>query len=886
MRSWPWRWHYDDYDLTAWLKPGENTLFVYALHWQEGNFQYLPGPAGLLASLELEHENIVTDSSWKALADAATAPVTPRISIQQAFEEQFDARLQRWDFLGSGSDAWDNALELREAEDGFHRNFTVRGIPQLTAEPVLPARVVEASVVRPPRYVFAFNLRNIALPGDKTANAFSVNGAFATWVYVPFNCTVKIAYEHMMLLAGATLDGRAVSGNEFCLAAGWHALRFRLHCPEFMQHQFALALDGPEGLVFDCRKGGGAQWSFVGPFDDDFCEWRGAQQIISHALPKAPDATKEAADAFMRMEWDPPREAVLELSGEQAPPVDVFALTYAPEALGSAALENGEALLSGCGWARIPAGQGDVRLLLDFGRMLVGFTQFEAVACEGAVLDFNGFEFIQPDGRRNYAEGMNLSFRYMCREGRQSFTSFVRRGYRYLYITVRNLRSDLVIRGVKTVFSTYPQRNAGSFSCSDAALDRIWKIGANTLRCCAEDTWTDCPTYEQTGWVGDARNEALIDWAINGDSRLWRSFLRLAGDSLERSPIVEGHVPSSWQNILSTWTALWMRSAAEYWAYTGDRAGSIELLGYLERNAAGIRQHMNGDGLFDLLAWNMFDWAEMDTPSDAVVTHLNCQLSQALRETADMAEQLGRPDLAEGWRAMAETMARAVNDLMWNEEKQAYTDCLRGREQSAVFSQQTQTAALLSGVAKDERVERCREIMHDAPEGFVRAGSPFYEFFLLEALQREGRDKDFLDTIRRDWGFMADTGCDTFWEMWTFTDGMGRLTRSHCHGWSAAPTFFLSAWVLGVTPAAPGFKSVRIAPHPGDLRWCRGVMPTPMGPVAVQWESREDGRFSLTATVPEGMEVIVELPEEGDYSILSDCLLMGQSESNTRKSIS
>ncbi|MFW6161734.1 MAG: alpha-L-rhamnosidase C-terminal domain-containing protein, partial [Planctomycetota bacterium] len=237
----------------------------------------------------------------------------------------------------------------------------------------------------------------------------------------------------------------------------------------------------------------------------------------------------------------------------------------------------------------------------------------------------------------------------------------------------------------------------------------------------------------------------------------------------------------------------------------------------------------------------------------------------ALADAAGMAGWLGEKELAEHWRTLAASLADAVNARLWNERKRAYTDCLRGGEQSDVFSQQTQTAAVMSGVAQGERAERCRAILHDPPDGFVRAGSPFFEFFLLEAYQQEGRDRDLIETIRRDWGFMVDQGATTFWEMWSGRHG--RLTRSHCHGWSAAPTFFLSTWVLGVRPGGPGFGPCIIEPHPGGLAWCRGRVPTPAGDVAVQWEGPQTGPFALRIEAPDPLELDVRPPRHSTVTV-------------------
>ena len=46
-------------------------------------------------------------------------------------------------------------------------------------------------------------------------------------------------------------------------------------------------------------------------------------------------------------------------------------------------------------------------------------------------------------------------------------------------------------------------------------------------------------------------------------------------------------------------------------------------------------------------------------------------------------------------------------------------------------------------------------------------------------------------------------------------------TRSDSHAWSAHPAYDLLTLVAGIEPSAPGFASVRVAPHLGDLRRCR-----------------------------------------------------------------
>jgi hypothetical protein len=129
---------------------------------------------------------------------------------------------------------------------------------------------------------------------------------------------------------------------------------------------------------------------------------------------------------------------------------------------------------------------------------------------------------------------------------------------------------------------------------------------------------------------------------------------------------------------------------------------------------------------------------------------------------------------------------------------------------------------------------------------------------------REGRWREMIDTIRNYWGIQIDAGATAFWEMY-YSD-RERKARSHCHGWSAAPVFFLSYYVLGIQPAEPGFKKVRIAPKPGDLKWAQGRMPTPQGVIECRFENSPK-EFFLETRLPKKLPVEFEIPGTGKLKV-------------------
>ena len=79
--------------------------------------------------------------------------------------------------------------------------------------------------------------------------------------------------------------------------------------------------------------------------------------------------------------------------------------------------------------------------------------------------------------------------------------------------------------------------------------------------------------------------------------------------------------------------------------------------------------------------------------------------------------------------------------------------------------------------------------------------------------------------------------------------------HSLCHGWASGPTAWLSEHVLGIKPAEPGFKTVKIEPHLGDLKWVEGTFPTPYGNIWVRHEKLEDGKTKTDYKLPDDVRL-------------------------------
>jgi len=99
------------------------------------------------------------------------------------------------------------------------------------------------------------------------------------------------------------------------------------------------------------------------------------------------------------------------------------------------------------------------------------------------------------------------------------------------------------------------------------------------------------------------------------------------------------------------------------------------------------------------------------------------------------------------------------------------------------------------------------------------------------------------------WEYVAQTGLP----------GLG-LGTSLAHGWSSGATPALSMYVLGGRPLTPGYKTFLVEPQPGDLTWASGRVPTPQGPVAIDWTASAHAGFTLKVNVPPGTRGYAGVP--------------------------
>lgn len=514
----------------------------------------------------------------------------------------------------------------------------------------------------------------------------------------------------------------------------------------------------------------------------------------------------------------------------------------------------------------------DFYLLYDFGEEVSGFLDFDIEAEDGAAGGFVDIGYDEtlrvgetPSGlKHDWGANSNLRYadRLILRDGDQNFQNYGHRAFRYVRLAFRNLKAPVTLAIIGVYESTYPVNYKGVFACSDARLNKIWEIGRRTLQLCMDDRFMDCPWRERAQWVGDAKVEALGAQYCFGDTLLLKRMLRTQARTQYADGKMDPVGPGEWDDHqvdqpIPGFVCIWIHTVGDYYLLTGDKALPQEVFPIVERALAWLGSHADARGLLGKVhGWNFVDWAPGLSGGGERGLHapLNLQYLQALRVAAFVAREIGNGEKAAQYEAMTVQIAASFDAVFWDEARGFYKDLIV--EDEAVedtFSQQTNSLALLYEVgSRDKRNRILGTLLTD--EKLTPVGSPYFSFYLLAALYREGRHNDALAYIRQNWGRMLDAGATSWWEEY-------HGQTSLCHAWSCGPTIDLQAEVLGVSAGAPGFDVVRVAPHPCDLTWAKGIVPIPQGDVVVNWRKTDErGGFLLNITCPRDVQVQPVLP--------------------------
>jgi alpha-L-rhamnosidase len=414
----------------------------------------------------------------------------------------------------------------------------------------------------------------------------------------------------------------------------------------------------------------------------------------------------------------------------------------------------------------------------------------------------------------------------------------------------------------------------GSFSCSSDLQNRAHRLIDWSIRSNMNYVATDCPHREKNGWLEQDWHMARA-LSYGYDIRRW--YEKIARD-IRDTQLPDGQIPTNCPNYLVGIPPHGYWNEAPEWGIGGvlvpwhlyEWYGDKSVLDSSYESMKRYVDYLSSQAKDGVITSNLGDWYDYghgkgDGPSQWTPTTLTATAIWALGAQTVMktAEVLGKTEDA---AVYAKRAAQITSDF-----QRRFYDPVRKSVLNHGSCQAANSVALCAGlVPEEDRKAVLQAIVDDLQRrNWQQTVGEVMQVFLVRALAEGGRGdvlhKIYARTNRGSYGYMVKQGLTTLPESWDARPGTGNSMNhfmlGHLMEWHYA-------YVAGIRqqPGTIGWHHVLIEPDPGRLTSAHATFNSPAGLIAVRWKQHR-GRFTMTVTVPDGMDATAVLPN-GERHVL------------------
>lgn len=518
---------------------------------------------------------------------------------------------------------------------------------------------------------------------------------------------------------------------------------------------------------------------------------------------------------------------------------------------------NAEKFISGIGKISVPPHK-KVKILFDQGKLTNAYPVLEYAYGKNGTIRLTYAESLINDtnqkGHRDSIGGKHI-FGYQDEissngDPDQTFQTLWFRTFRYVEMEIETKDEPLVINNFHSIFTGYPLQEKASFQCDDAVLSDIWKVGWHTQRLCAVETFFDCPYYEQLQYVGDTRIQNLVTYYVSGDTMLMRNAISSINDSRLPFGLTQSRYPSKDAQIIPPFSLLWIAMISDYQLLCHDTRFVKSMVPGITGVLDWYESKIDSTGMVGPCEWwNFVDWVHTDgwrtgVPPGVEHSHssiINLLFVYALQKASDIFNAIGKTEQARYYSNLGDRVKKCVYRTCFDKSRGLLSDL----PEKTTFSQHANILAVLTNTVE---VKTQKQLMDKILSDTTLSQCTYYfRFYLAEAMGKAGLADSYLAQLEP-WKQMLDAGLSTFAEE-------PEPTRSDCHAWSSSPLYYFLSMVCGIKPNEPGFKSVKIEPNTGNLKWIEATFPHHKGTILLSIR-KEKNRLTGEITLPQDLEGI------------------------------
>ncbi len=291
------------------------------------------------------------------------------------------------------------------------------------------------------------------------------------------------------------------------------------------------------------------------------------------------------------------------------------------------------------------------------------------------------------------------------------------------------------------IFSAYPVPRQATFESPDAELRKILEIGWLTHRLCMNETYFDTPQYEQLGYAGDGRLQAMTTYTNMWDDRINRNHLDQFWYSMRPEGLIQDRYPSREPQYMATYALDWIASIHDFYMYRDDPGFLKKFLPATRTILDWFEQRLDERGLMHHMSWADPKYNGPDRMGFNLPARVELGYILALQQAAELEEALGSGYQAAHYRSLIPRLKRAVFEALWSPEKGLLADT----PEKTRFSEQVIVLGILSDVIPPDRQRAAMETALNPSSNVRQLGAFFAHFWRHMAMEKVGPGDQFLE---------------------------------------------------------------------------------------------------------------------------------------------
>ena len=547
---------------------------------------------------------------------------------------------------------------------------------------------------------------------------------------------------------------------------------------------------------------------------------------------------REALCGFSDPEFD---DSEWEIAGEEHPIIDLAPLFIRPQ---YCVTKIGETLRP------VSVSEYGDGVLIDFGRNMAGFVRFALKGSIGKQIELRYAEKLDENGApvMDGWRGAYLKYTFAT-DGIEEFTPmFTYTGFRYVLLKGYGEVPDGECFFAESIHADV--LNSSRFECSDEAVNRICTVARRSFLSNLVNIPTDCPERERRGWTADAYAVCEAESVNFNMLTFFSQWLESMRDCQRGNGWIPVELPLSSDDCIDiNWPAAAVLLPYSLYVQYADKRLIKRFMPMMTAWVDLLCELSDEDYEFCGGLMSYKDWIAREPASHSFLAA--AYLYRCASLLAELAQAVQDGNAAEKYGALASDVRRSINAKHLHREG--------GRVWYDTGSQSANAHALFFGICDEADREAVTDsIARDMEEKQTSTTGFMGTMCQMQALSSNGRSDLAYKLLKNKneggWLYLIEKcNATTFPEHY---NGAGSQNHAFL---GSAPGLWLYKNLVGICPAEPAYKRVRIAPFiPEDMEFASASVDTLFGVISAEWRKTDKG-VTLSVTLPPNVTGEAEL---------------------------